>query len=102
MLAVILSAEAEADLERIGDDIAERNPGQAVKFIVELRGRILELADAPLAIPVLPGRERSGLRRRPYRDNLTLYRVSERHIEIAHVVHGARDYESLLDLDDET
>ncbi|WP_375458683.1 type II toxin-antitoxin system RelE/ParE family toxin [uncultured Enterovirga sp.] len=102
MLTVILSAEAEADLERICDYIAERNPGRAISFIVELRGRILALVDAPPAFPVLPGRERSGLRRRSYRDYLILYRISERYIEIVRVVHGARDYESMLDLDDKT
>lgn len=100
-MKVVLSAEAEADLERIGDYIAERSPARAVDFVIELRRRIADLRDVPLAFPILPGREQAGLRRRPYRDYLILYRAADRTIEIVHVVHGARDYQAMLGRDDE-
>jgi toxin ParE1/3/4 len=38
-MKVLLTPEAEADLEGIGDRIAEGNPGRAVTYVRELRER---------------------------------------------------------------
>ena len=45
------SNEAESDLERIADYIAEANPRRALSFIRELRSKCQDLIDA-LGIPV--------------------------------------------------
>jgi toxin ParE1/3/4 len=43
-MIVYLSAEAESDLESIGDYIAQHNPERAVSFIRELRGQCEQLS----------------------------------------------------------
>ena len=95
-MRVVVSKAAEADLEGIGDWIAEDNPTRAVTFIRELRACCEELAHMPRAFPLVPRYERTGIRRRPYRDYLIFYRIRDKVIDILHVVHGARDYEVLL------
>jgi plasmid stabilization system protein ParE len=42
---VLITAQAEADLERIGDYIAEDNPQRAASFIQELLERCERLAE---------------------------------------------------------
>ncbi len=95
-MIVVLSAEAEADLEHIAAYVAEQSPQAALKFIRELRDRCDSLADAPRAYPLVPRYEQFGIRRRPFGNFLIFYRVGAQAIEIVHVLHGARDYEALL------
>jgi plasmid stabilization system protein ParE len=49
----------------------------------------------PRSFPLLPGREESGIRRRPYGDYLIFYRIADA-VEVLHVLHGAVDDERLL------
>jgi toxin ParE1/3/4 len=49
---------------------------------------------APLLL--VPRYEHTGVRRRPYGNYLIFYRISDDRIEVLHVLHGARDYESIL------
>lgn len=46
-MIVHLSAEAEHDLETIGDYIARDNPARALSFLHELRAKCLGLAEMP-------------------------------------------------------
>jgi len=93
---VFLTDAAVTDLESIGDWIAVDNPVRAVAFIELLRKRCLQLAEMPLAFPVVPRFAKWEVRRRPVEDYLIFYRVGRSRVEILHVLHGARDYESLL------
>ena len=95
-MIVVLTAEAEADLERIGDHIAERNPARAITFVDELRARCERLADAPQAFPLVARYQKTGLRRRMYSNYLIFYRIGELSIDVIHILHGAMDYEPLL------
>jgi len=95
-MIVLMTGEAEADLEEIGDWIAEDNPLRAITFIQTLREKCLALANAPEAFPLVPRYELSGVRRRPYRDYLIFYHINEDAIEILHVLHAAQDYERML------
>ena len=95
-MIVVITEAAETDLEAIGDWIAKDNPTRALTFVQELRHRCETLADAPSAYSLVPRYEHTGIRRRPHRDYLIFYRVAERRIEVIHVLHGARDYESIL------
>ena len=95
-MRVVVTEAAEADLERIGDWIFERNPARAISFVLELRTRCERLADAPRAYPLVPRYEHTGIRRRSYRGYLIFYRLHADAIEILHVLHGAQDYEPLL------
>jgi plasmid stabilization system protein ParE len=65
-MIVVITDEAEVDLERIGDHIAADNPLRAVTFVRELREKCEALADAPRGYPLVPRHEHVGVRRRPY------------------------------------
>ncbi len=67
-MKVVLTDRAISDLIHIGAFIQRDNPTRAVTFVAELEQRCEDLADVPLAFPLLPGREASGIRRRPHRD----------------------------------
>ena len=95
-MIVVISAEAEADLEQIAAYAAEQSPQNALNLIRELRQRCESLLDAPRGYPLVPRYEDTGIRRRPFGRFLIFYRISQDAIEVIHILHGARDYESLL------
>jgi toxin ParE1/3/4 len=93
---VVVTAEAESDLEQITTYIAEQSIEIALKFVQEPREKCESLADAPRGYPLVPRHEHLGIRRRPFGNYLIFYRVGTSAIEVVHVLHGARDYERLL------
>jgi plasmid stabilization system protein ParE len=93
---VLLSAEAEAGLEEIGDYIAKDNPRRAISFTRELRDAALALADHPKAYPLIPRYEEYGHRRKPYRAYLIIYTVEVDRVVVDAILHGAQDYEAIL------
>ena len=95
-MIVELTAEAEQDLEDIGDRIALRNPERAVSFIRELRAKCLDLADFPRGFPVVPRYEEHGVRHRVHGKYLIFYRVETVGVVVIHVLHGAMDYEAIV------
>lgn len=95
-MIVELTAAAEADLEAIGDYIAQDNPVRALSFVRELSRSCLELADMPEAWPIVPRYEHHGVRRRVHGRYLIFYRVAEGRITILHVLNGAMDVEAIL------
>ncbi len=95
-MKVVFSDAAEADLEDIGDYIAKDNPRRALTFVRELRSVALRLGDMPRVLPLVPRYEHYGIRRRPSGNFLIFYRIEGEQVFIVHILHGARDYESLL------
>lgn len=95
-MIVTITAEAEADLVQIATYVAEQSPKNALALVRELRERCESLLDAPRGYPLVPRYEHLGIRRRPFGRFLIFYRVGTDAIEIIHILHGARDYESLL------
>jgi toxin ParE1/3/4 len=93
---VTLTAEAEADLEQIATYVAEQTPGSALKLVRELRQRCESLLHAPRGYPLVPRHEQLGIHRRSVGNFLIFYPVGKDTIEIIHILHGARDYASLL------
>lgn len=65
-MIVLITTQAEADLERIGDYIAEDNPQRTASFIQELLERCERLAETPNGFSLVRRYEHTGLRRRPY------------------------------------
>lgn len=96
-MIVQISAEAERDLEAIGDFIAMDNPERAISFIRELRAKCLTLAEFPERFPVVPRYMSQGIRRRLHANYLIFYRIFAEMVIVLHVLHGAQDYEALLD-----
>ena len=95
-MIVHLTAEAERDLEAIGDYIARDNPARALSFVQELRGKCLGLADMAERFPLVPRYESAGIRRRGHGSYLIFYRVEPDKVAIIHILHGAQDYASIL------
>jgi plasmid stabilization system protein ParE len=95
-MIVELAAEAERDLERIGDWIARDNPERAASFVGELLAACLSLAEFPERFPLVPRYERHGVRHRLHGNYLIFYRVERQKVTVVHVLHGAIDYAALL------
>jgi plasmid stabilization system protein ParE len=95
-MIVVIADEAEADLERIGDVIANASPARAISFVSELRQCCEGLSDMPERFRLVPRYERGGIRRRVHGNYLIFYRVGIETIDVLHVLHGAMDYERLL------
>lgn len=55
MAELIIEPEAEAELEEAGDRYEESVPGLGLEFLLEMRKRTLEVAEAPLTYPVFGG-----------------------------------------------
>lgn len=94
-----LSDFAIDELEAVADDIARDNPQRAVAFVQEIRDKCLGLAAMPLAFPLVPRFERHGVRHRVHGNYQIFYRVvgdPPARIDILHILHGARDYASIL------
>lgn len=95
-MILVLTREAESDLERIGDAIAEDSPLRAISFVRELRERCEALVRMPKAFPLVPRYEHSGVRRRVHGNYLIFYRVGAEAVEVLRVLHGAMHYEPVL------
>jgi toxin ParE1/3/4 len=93
---VVLTAEAESDLQIIAEYVAHDSVTAALSLVHDLREKCLALADAPRGYPLVPRYEHHGIRRRPFGSYLIFYRVGSEAIEVVHILHGARDYEPLL------
>ena len=95
-MIVRLSAEAERDLEAIGDHIAADNPDRAASFVAEIERKCQALADMPRAFPLVPRYAQLGVRKRGHGSYLIFYRIEPEAVTGLHVLHGARDYEAIL------
>ena len=95
MTRCVFSRLAEADLEAIGDYIANDNPKRALSFVRELRDRCRAIVDYPRAAP-LRLELGKGVRMLVFRDYLIFYHHSKRQVIIERVLHGARDIQGLF------
>ncbi|TNL02462.1 plasmid stabilization protein [Kosakonia cowanii] len=95
-MKVLLTVEAESDLERIGDYIALDNPHRALSFVLELRDKCMSLANLYQAFPLVPRYAHNGVRRRVHENYLIFYRIGADLVVIIHVLHGAMDYTTIL------
>ena len=95
-MSVVLTAAAEADLEEIGDWIAQDNPRRAVGFVWELRQCCDGLAEHPLRYQLVERFAARGVRRRVHGNYLIFYRTDQSRVTVLRVLHGARDFEPLI------
>lgn len=94
MTAAILSPQAEADLEAIGDYIAQESPARAVQFIERLRDKGREIARHPDVYRLRPelGPGRRGC---PVGSYVIFFRkIGPQAILIERILHGSRDIDS--------
>ena len=95
-----LSAAARAELEAIGDYIAQDSKVRASGYVRELLDRCAGLSQHSERYPIAIEYRGEGVRRAPYRSYLIFYSIRDNEIRIHHVVHSARDYVRLLFPDD--
>ncbi|OYZ99749.1 MAG: plasmid stabilization protein [Rhizobiales bacterium 17-65-6] len=95
-MKLLLSREAETDLERIGDHIAQDSPARARSFVHELLDRAFQLTAAPKAYPLVPRYESLGIRRCVHGNYLIFYRLDGDVLIVLHILNGAMDVETLL------
>lgn len=95
-MKVRLTPTARRDLAEIGGFIAQDNPRRARSFVKELAAKAHDVGRSPHGFQPVERYEALGIRRRPYGAYLIFYRVKDDHVEIIHILHGARDYEALL------
>jgi toxin ParE1/3/4 len=93
---VIFAPAAKLDLFAIAEHIRPDNPKRAESFVDELIDHCYTLADMPRRYPLVPRYEHWGIRRCVHGNYLIFYRLRADTVEIVHILHGARDYESLL------
>jgi toxin ParE1/3/4 len=93
---VRLTPDAEADLEGIGDRIAERNAIRAVSYVREVRERCHRIGDFPHAGPPRP-QWGEGVRIALHGRYVIVYRVRDETVQILRVVHGARNLDALFE-----
>lgn len=96
MKPVVISDDAEVDIEEIGEYIAIENPLRAASYVRELYAKVLNVGTAPLAYP-----KRADLapdfRMAVHGPYLILFRIGEEYVEIVRIIHGARDLRQALD-----
>lgn len=95
-MIVEITAEAERDIEEIGDRIAQDNPPRALSFVRDLRAACLGLADFPERFALVPHSEAAGISHRVQGNYLIFYRAERDRVFVIHVRHGAIDYAGLL------
>jgi toxin ParE1/3/4 len=95
-MRVVITEAAKQDLIEIGEFIRLHNPKRASSFVKELLQHCAALGDRPRACPLVPRYEQHGVRRSVHRGYLIFYRINGELLDVLHILHGARDYESLL------
>jgi toxin ParE1/3/4 len=92
---IVRSPAAESDLIDIWLTIANDSPLAADRFLEAIADRILQLAAFPESGARRPdiATEARALTIGSY---LAIYRITEKHVEIVRVVHGARDVSTLF------
>jgi plasmid stabilization system protein ParE len=95
-MKVVITEAAFADLLEIGRAIAQDNTARAETFVGELYDRCRQLGAMPRAFPLLPEWEERGVRRRTCGNYLIFFRIDTDQVQVLHILHGARDYASVL------
>ena len=95
-MKVVLSRNAESDLEDIGAWIAEDNPERAVSVVTELREACRTIGSSPRGHPLVDRERDPTLRRKVHGNYLIFYDAGADSVEILHILHGARDYAQIL------
>ncbi len=90
-----LSPLAETDLETIGDYIALDSPGNALRFIQELRDQCSKLTKAPMAYVARPELGK-GLRSCAHGRYIIFFRPGDTVVRIERILHSALDIGSEL------
>ncbi len=92
---IIITEQAEQDLENIADYIAEDNLARSISFIKEIREYFLErLSLFPLSAKLIT----NTIRMLPYKRYGVLYLVDEKTklVKIIHIFAGGQNWENII------
>ena len=95
-MRVVISGQADADIESIGDFIASDNPARAITYTDELLEACLGLGEAPFRFAVLDRFAHLAYRRRPYGQYSIVYQVGSDVVTVVRVISTARDLDTAL------
>lgn len=94
-LELIISMEAESDLEEIWSYIAKDSPKRADNFIDRIHAKCKVIVDMP-EVGVERDEILPGVRSFPIGRYLIFYRIKPDHVEIVRILSGYRDIEALF------
>lgn len=94
-MRVVLTVQAELDLEEIGDYIAADNPERALSFVGEIREHCERIGKSPYAYPVRPELG-EGIRSCTHGMYLSVFQPGAEEMLIVRILHGARDLPALF------
>jgi plasmid stabilization system protein ParE len=95
-MLVVITADAEADLDDIFDYVAEDSPTAAYGLVAALRAKALRIGQAPRAYPARANYG-NGIRVALSGSYVIFFRIDADRVEILHIVHGARDLKRLFE-----
>ena len=90
MKRVSFTPLAEADLEGIGDYIAQDNPRRALSYLAELRSQCAKIALAPLAYRARPEFDKH-LRSCAHGHHVIFFQPVDADVLIVRILHEAQD-----------
>jgi plasmid stabilization system protein ParE len=93
----VLTRTAVVDLAEIARHIGRDSVAASRRFTAALERRALAVGRNPRIFPLADGLEDLKIRRRLYRDYLIFFVERDGRVEILRVVHGARDWKSLIE-----
>ncbi len=93
-MRVRLTQSAEADIESIGDQLAESDSERARLTVRALRAAARSIAGAPYAWSPVPGRPE--VRKKSLRPYVLLYTIRQREVLILRIAHERSDWASLV------
>jgi len=97
---LVFSDAAKQDLTEIDDHIASDSPERAVTFIRALKESADRVSRRPKAFAILRRYAHLGIRRYVHSNYLIFYQIDGEQVSIIRILHGARDYDTLLNADD--
>ena len=100
MIRLAFSPLAEADIEAIGDYIAQDSPRNALRFIDGLRVQCQKIVRAPMAYVARPELG-EGVRSCAHGRYVIFFRPGIEYIRIERVLHSARDIQPDLLVDED-
>jgi toxin ParE1/3/4 len=95
MTAIVISPNAESDLDSIAAYIALDNPGRSVTFILEIRAKFLDIAERPRSFAERSQWRKSKRSAMAGRYHI-IFEIHPNHVEIQRVLHGARNIPDIL------
>jgi toxin ParE1/3/4 len=95
-MRVVITSDAEADLDNIFEYVAPDNAAAAFRLVGRLRAAARRIGQAPRAYVLRP-EYGADMRCAFYQSYTILFQIVRSRVEVLHVVHGARDLKSLFE-----